>query len=156
MRVLVCHHAASAPAVTRAVAALHWPGETAGRVIGVAESMLAGPLPAWLERRVRDPETAAVAAAWKTEHEAGVTSLRTELDAFAAGLPAAFHAHPPLVAEGNPAERILERAAADGVDLLVVGRTPTDALSRWLLGSTSEAVLTQSRASVLIVPVERP
>jgi nucleotide-binding universal stress UspA family protein len=141
--------------VTRAVAGLHWPADTRGRVIGVAESMLAGPLPAWLEKRVRDPDTAASAAAWKTEHDAGVTSLRTDLDAFATGLPAAFQGGTPLVAEGNPAEQILERSAAEGIDLLVVGRTPTDALSRWLLGSTSEAVLTQSRASVLIVPVEK-
>jgi nucleotide-binding universal stress UspA family protein len=61
----------------------------------------------------------------------------------------------PFVSEGNPAEKILERSAAEGMDLIVVGRTPTDSLSRWLLGSTSEAVLTQSRASVLIVPVEK-
>jgi nucleotide-binding universal stress UspA family protein len=155
LNVLVCHHAESAPAVTRAVAALHWPTDTQGRVIGVAESMLAGPLPAWLEKRVRDPDTAAIAAAWKTEYDTGVTSLRRDLDTFAAGLPAAFHDRAPMVAEGNPAEKILERSAADGVDLLVVGRTPTDPLSRWLLGSTSEAVLTQSRASVLIVPVEK-
>jgi nucleotide-binding universal stress UspA family protein len=37
----------------------------------------------------------------------------------------------------------------------VVGRTPTDALSRWLLGSTSEAVLVHAHASVLLVPVEK-
>lgn len=155
LNVLVCHHPASAPAVGRAVAALHWPTNTHGRVIGVAEAMLAGPLPAWLENRVRDPATAASAEAWKAEHEAGVADLRAALQAFASSLPAAFHGGPAIVAEGNPAEKILGTAAADGVDLIVVGRTPTDALSRWLLGSTSEAVLTQARASVLIVPVHK-
>jgi hypothetical protein len=35
-----------------------------GHVIGVAESMLAGPLPSWLEKRARDPDTAAIAKAW--------------------------------------------------------------------------------------------
>jgi nucleotide-binding universal stress UspA family protein len=44
---------------------------------------------------------------------------------------------------------------ADGTDLVIVGRTPTDALSRWLLGSTSEAVLAHAAASVLLVPVEK-
>jgi nucleotide-binding universal stress UspA family protein len=59
------------------------------------------------------------------------------------------------VAQGNPGEKILERSKADGTDLVVLGRTPTDAFSRWLLGSTSEAVLAHAAASVLIVPVER-
>jgi nucleotide-binding universal stress UspA family protein len=37
----------------------------------------------------------------------------------------------------------------------VLGRTPTDPLSRWLIGSTSEAVLGGATGSVLIVPVEK-
>jgi nucleotide-binding universal stress UspA family protein len=154
-RVLVGHHPASAAAVTTAMRGFRWPAGTEGRVIGVTESLLAGPLPAWVEQRVRDPDTAAIANAWKKEHEAEVATLGGTLASFAAGLPEPFRKHAPIVAEGNPGERILERAAADGVDLIVVGRTPTDALSRWLLGSTSEAVLTRAAASVLIVPVER-
>lgn len=154
-RVLVGHHPASAAAVTAAVGGMHWPDGTDGRVIGVTESLLAAPLPAWVEKRVRDPDTAAIALAWQHEHEAEVKALGGTLAAFAAGLPEPFRRHEPIVAEGNPGERILERAAADRVDLIVVGRAPTDALSRWLLGSTSEAVLTRAAASVLIVPVER-
>jgi nucleotide-binding universal stress UspA family protein len=154
-RVLVCHHPASAAALTAALGRVHWPDGTDGRVIGVTESLLAGPLPAWVERRVRDPDTAAIALAWRQEHQTEVAALGGTLAAFAAGLPESFRRREPIVAEGNPGERILERAAADHVDLVVLGRTPTDAFSRWLLGSTSEAVLTRATASVLIVPVER-
>jgi len=154
-RVLVGHHPASAKAVAAVLGRMHWPGGTDGRVIGVTESLLAGPLPSWVEKRVRDPDTAAIALAWRAEHEAEIKSLGGKLAAFAAGLPECFRRHEPIVAEGNPGERILERAAADHVELIALGRTPTDALSRWLLGSTSEAVLTRAAASVLIVPVEK-
>ena len=81
--------------------------------------------------------------------------LEGTLAAFADSLPAAFRAAKPVVAQGNPGDKILERAKAEGIDLIVLGRTPTDALSRWLLGSTSEAVLTHSAGNVLIVPVHK-
>ncbi|MFM8735318.1 MAG: universal stress protein [Pirellulales bacterium] len=154
LNLLVCHHPASAAAVAKAVGHVHWPAGTQAAVIGVAESMLAGPLPAWLETRVRDPDTAAVAKAWQAEHDAEVTALQGTLTAFTSTLPAALRGATTTVAQGNPGEKILERAASDHSDLIVIGRTPSDALSRWLLGSTSEAVLTHATASVLIVPVE--
>lgn len=155
LKALVCHHPASAAAVAAVVGQLQWPAGTEGRVIGVAESMLAGPMPAWLERRTRDPDTAAIADAWRKEHDAEVAALGGTLAAFENTLPPAFQGRQPIVTEGNPGERILEQAKAEGVDLIVVGRTPSDALSRWLLGSTSEAVLTHAHASVLIVPVQK-
>jgi nucleotide-binding universal stress UspA family protein len=155
MKVLVCHHAASAAAVAKALGHVHWPADTDGRVIGVAESLLAGPLPKWIENRVRDPDTAAVAKAWQDEHDLEVAALAGRLTAFAAELPAAFRKTAPIVAQGNPGEKIIDEAKHAGTDLVVLGRTPTDALSRWLLGSTSEAVLAHSDASVLIVPVEK-
>ena len=155
LKPLVCHHPASARAVAGLLGQFHWPATTDGRVIGVAESMLAGPIPAWLEHRTRDPDTAAIADAWRKEHDAEVAALGNAVQAFEAALPTVFRGHPPIVTEGNPGERILEQAKADGIDLVVLGRTPSDALSRWLLGSTSEAVLTHAAASVLIVPVQK-
>lgn len=154
-RVLACYHAKSASAVARALGMLHWPSSTSGHVIGVAESMLAGPLPSWLEKRVRDPDTAAVAQAWEREHADEVRELAGRLEAFKLSLPEAFHAASTVVVEGNPAEKIISTAQSAGDDLIVVGRTPTDALSRWLLGSTSEAVIVHADASVLLVPVEK-
>ncbi len=155
LKVLACHHPASAAAVAKALGHVHWPASTEGSMIGVAEALLAGPLPSWLENRVRDPDTAAVAKAWQQEHDGEVTALEGTLTAFAGTLPAAFRSAKPIVSQGNAGEKILERATADGIDLIVIGRTPTDALTRWLLGSTSEAVLSRAAASVLIVPVEK-
>ncbi|MFM7207294.1 MAG: universal stress protein [Planctomycetaceae bacterium] len=154
LQVLACHHPASAAALARAIGHVHWPAGTVGRVIGVAESLLAGPLPPWLERRVRDPDTAAVAQAWRQEHDDEVKSLDAALDAFAATLPPAFRTARPIVAQGNPGERIMAVAADERIDIVVLGRTPADPLSRWLIGSTSEAVLAHAAASVMIVPVE--
>lgn len=155
LNVLVCHHRASGPAVAAAIGRLHWPTATRGRVIGVAESLLAGPLPTWLEKRVRDPDTAAVAKAWEQEHDAEVRSLAGTLAGFQRSLPAAFQGEQPIVVEGNPGEKIVATAKAEGDDLVVIGRTPTDPLTRWLLGSTSEAVLMHAHASVLLVPVHK-
>jgi len=155
LRVLACHHQKSAAAVARTLGMLHWPPSTRGHVIGVAESMLAGPLPAWLEKRARDPDTAAIAEAWQQEHAAEVTDLAGRLEAFKGSLPSVFHEATPIVVEGNPGEKIISTAKTAGDDLVVVGRTPTDPLSRWLLGSTSEAVLMHAPASVLLVPVEK-
>jgi nucleotide-binding universal stress UspA family protein len=155
MRVLVGHHPASAAAVAGVVQQLHWPADTAGHVIGVTESMLAGPVPAWVKQRMRDPDTAAIAAAWQHEHDDEVAALGGTLKTFQGTLPAPFRTHEPIVAQGNPGEKILEQVKADGTDLVIMGRTPTDPLSRWLLGSTSEAVLTHGSSSVLLVPVEK-
>jgi len=155
LRVLACHHPKSAETLARTLGMLHWPASTRGHVIGVAESMLAGPLPSWLEKRVRDPDTAAIAKAWEQEHAAEVRELAGRLERFRATLPEAFHAAEPIVVEGNPAEKIIATAKTDEDDLIVVGRTPTDAFSRWLLGSTSEAVIMHAHASVLLVPVEK-
>jgi nucleotide-binding universal stress UspA family protein len=154
-KTLVCHHPASAATLASLIGRLRWPDDTVGSVIGVTESMLAGPLPAWLEKTVRDPDTAAIANAWQEEHDKDVAAISSSLAAFQASLPQAFRGQPPILVAGNPGEQILARSKQDGVDLIVVGRTPSDTLTRWLLGSTSEAVLTNAAASVLIIPVEK-
>lgn len=155
IRPLVCHHPDSAASLAATVGKLRWPEGTSGEVIGVAESLLAGPIPAWLERKVRDPATAAIAAAWEKEHDVEVGSLTKALGAFVATLPAAFHTKPPIVEQGNPGDRIRAHVREDGDNMVILGRTPADPLTRWLLGSTSEAVLTGVPASVLLVPVEK-
>ena len=155
LKTLVCHHPASAATIASQLGRLHWPDNTAGSVIGVTESMLAGPLPAWLEKTVRDPDTAAIANAWQQEHDKDVADIGSGLASFQATLPPAFRSQTPIIVEGNPGEQILARSKQDGIDLIVIGRTPSDTLTRWLLGSTSEAVLTNAVSSVLIIPVEK-
>ncbi len=154
LRVMACHKDASAAAVASVARWLHWPAVTDGRVVGVSESMLAGPLPAWLERRSADPDTAAIAQAWETEHDSEVEALSRQLTGFARTLPAAFQGQPPIVLEGNPAEKIMAAADEQETDLILLGRAPSSLLTRWLIGSTSEAVLSHAHCSVLLVPVE--
>jgi nucleotide-binding universal stress UspA family protein len=152
---LVCHHPASAATIAALLGRLRWPDNTVGSVIGVTESLLAGPLPSWLEKTVRDPDTAAIADAWQQEHDKEVAAIGEKIAAFQAMLPAAFRSQAPILVAGNPGEQILAKSKQDGTDLIIIGRTPSDMLTRWLLGSTSEAVLTNAAASVLIIPVEK-
>jgi len=60
-------------------------------------------------------------------------SLRTEIDI------------------GHPAEKILSRAEAEGVDLIVCGRRGGSVFDRWLLGSVSARLVRYARCSVLVV-----
>ena len=53
--------------------------------------------------------------------------------------------------EGEPAPEIGAVARAIGADLVVVGAHGKNAFERWLLGSTSEAVLHRSEVPVLII-----
>jgi nucleotide-binding universal stress UspA family protein len=68
---------------------------------------------------------------------------------------AAFLAHPRLhvarLTQGGIADAILE-CASEGVDLLVAGTHARSGLSRWLLGSTSAAILEQARCPTLLIP----
>ncbi len=155
IRPIACHLAASAQAVTAVVSKLHWPADTSGEVIGVAESLLAGPLPSWLEKKVRDPQSEAIASAWQQEHDDEVGTLSKVLDGFQKQLPPAFGSKAPIVAQGNPGDQIRAHVRDHGDNLVILGRTPSDAVTRWLLGSTSEAVLTGVPSSVLLVPVEK-
>lgn len=55
------------------------------------------------------------------------------------------------VETGNARESIIERAEADGVDLIILGAQGRSALSRLLLGSVSSYVLSRAKCSVMIV-----
>jgi len=52
---------------------------------------------------------------------------------------------------GKPADAIVEMAR-DGIDLIVAGTHSKSGLSRWLLGSTSSAILEYSTCATLLVP----
>ncbi len=55
------------------------------------------------------------------------------------------------LAMGQPVDSILDHAR-DGVDLIVAGTHGKSGLSRWLLGSTSAALLADATCPVLLVP----
>lgn len=54
---------------------------------------------------------------------------------------------------GDPAAVILEAAANQAADLIVVGTQGLGGVRKWLLGSTTERVLRRTRVSVLAVPL---
>lgn len=56
-----------------------------------------------------------------------------------------------LVEEGHPAERLLDLAKKEGVDLVVVGRRGISGFERLLLGGVSSSVVSHSPCDVLVV-----
>jgi nucleotide-binding universal stress UspA family protein len=58
------------------------------------------------------------------------------------------------VTMGRPADAVLEHARR-GFDLIVAGTHSKSGLSRWLLGSTSAAIMAESQCPVLLVPPGR-
>ena len=53
---------------------------------------------------------------------------------------------------GNPADVILETAARERTDLIVMGTHGLGGVRKWLLGSTTERVLRRTHTPVLAVP----
>lgn len=53
---------------------------------------------------------------------------------------------------GQPVDAILDEARDAGADLIVAGTHSKSGLSRWLLGSTSAAILEQAACPILLVP----
>lgn len=56
-----------------------------------------------------------------------------------------------LVWEGEPGPAIVEAAASEGVDLVVVGSRGRNRVERFMLGSVSDHVVREARCPVLIV-----
>lgn len=56
------------------------------------------------------------------------------------------------IVEGNPVEAILERAAQDQADVIVVGTHGRTGLRRLLIGSVAEGVLRRAPCPVVVVP----
>lgn len=150
MRVLVTYdepHFASREAAV--LQQFTWPPESRGTVMTVVQPMSLPQLPAWIKLK-RDPDVAAMAAAWEDEHRQNVQAARVELENFRATLPPCFARQELIVAEGRPAEEILKVIREQAIDLVVLGSRGRGSLTRLLLGSTSEQVLRQAPCSALV------
>jgi nucleotide-binding universal stress UspA family protein len=151
-RVLVsaedCHHARK---FTSLLGQISWPSDTVGTLLTVVQPMFAGEVPAWLHQRARDPEIQAMADAWANEHKQELAAKQREMEESCDALPWPWKSEPPMVVEGQPAERILEVLTEKNADLLVIGARGANPLTRMLLGSTSSAVVSHAPCSVLIV-----
>ena len=60
----------------------------------------------------------------------------------------------PVTLEGHPAEKILEFAEQEDIDLIVMGTLGKTGLERFLLGSVAENVVRHSKIPVLVVKGE--
>lgn len=129
-----------------------WPAGTQGKLLSVIQPMFAGKVPKWLEDQARSADVEAMSRVWVEGHEAERNAKVAEMTNALAMLPLFFQVQPPLVVEGHPADCILEAATQESADLLVVGTRQQGGLSRLLLGSTSETVLTNAACSVLLIP----
>lgn len=69
-----------------------------------------------------------------------------EENAKAAGIEAA-----PILLKGNPAEKILDFAENQKVDMIVIGSAGKSGTERFMLGSVSEKVVRNSKIPVLVV-----
>jgi nucleotide-binding universal stress UspA family protein len=127
-----------------------WPAETRGWAMTVVRPMFIADLPDWIKLK-RDPDVAAMASAWESEHQQNLVAARGELEKLLAMLPACFAGAELIVAEGRPAEEILAQVREKAIDLVVMGSRGSASLRERLLGSTSEQVLREAACSVLIV-----
>lgn len=150
-RMLIAYDQPNAERYARLLQAYSLRPGTVGMVLAVTEPYYLPGLPDWLLKRARAADTEAMSAGWQQEFEQERVALKTELAAFICRLPAAFQGHTPLIREGNPAEQILATIDAEKIDLVIVGKTSKGGLDRFLLGSTSDKVLTNAPCSVLVV-----
>jgi nucleotide-binding universal stress UspA family protein len=153
VRLLLAYAPESAPRQAEITSLLSWPAGSSGKVIRVVESLLAGPLPDWLERQARDADSEAMAQAWVQEHATEVQQQREEVTAYLQKLPAVFHGQAPIVVEGHPADQIMKTIKAEKIDITIVGKTAGGVLKRMLVGSTSAQILNSAPCSTLVVPL---
>lgn len=137
--------------IARVAQAISWPEGAVGTVMNVVRPMQLAELPDWLQRRARDPDVAAMADLWRKEHEQSVQAAREELKRFQQTLPACFAKREPVVAEGRPAEKLIEKLSAEPFDLVMMGSRGSGPVKQLLIGSTSAQVLAKGPCSVLIV-----
>ena len=130
---------------------LSFAGDTTVHIVTVIERQFPGEIPDWLERDALDPEVKSWAEAWEREHEAERQAKLAVLKSICAKSSSGARKTECEVREGYPADEILKVVAEQSIDLVVLGARKLGALSRFLLGSTSETMLSHAPCSVLIV-----
>jgi nucleotide-binding universal stress UspA family protein len=140
----------AAERITQILGQLTWPQHAVGWVMTVVRPWFLHDVPEWVKNQPRDPDVAAMAAAWEQEHQQNLQGARQELERFRDKLPSFFAGEEAIVVEGRPAEQIVTLVRAKGIDLVVLGSHGHGRIQRFLLGSTAEQVLASAPCSVLI------
>jgi nucleotide-binding universal stress UspA family protein len=129
-------------AAARSVATRPWPKGSEIRIVSVVEPIVPAADPLYaagaIAKRVREDDTKrseeAVSAAREVIEKAGI---RSEI----------------AVLEGSPKRRIVEDSKSWGAHMIVVGSHGRRGLTRYLLGSVSEAVAMHAHCSVEVIRV---
>lgn len=127
-------------AAARSIAAREWPAGTEVRIISIVEEVVAA----------ADPWYAAGAVAERVREEAAKASQEAAGVAQAIIAEARIKSH-TAVLDGSPKKRIVEEAKEWNANLVVVGSHGRRGLTRYLLGSVSEAVAMQAPCSVEVI-----
>jgi nucleotide-binding universal stress UspA family protein len=128
-----------------------WPDHSEGYVAAVVRPMYPFDVPDWVKIERRDPDVAAMAAAWEQELQQSLQSARNELEEFRGELPPCFARQEVIIVEGRPAEQIVNLLRSKSIDLVVMGSRGRGRVQQLLVGSTTEQVLASAPCSVLVV-----
>lgn len=127
-------------AAARSIAARPWPSGSEVRIVSVVEQIVPAADPWYsagaVSKRIREDNTKA-----STEAVNAAEEILTS-----AGMKAET-----AVLEGSPKRRIVEESKSWGADLIVVGSHGRRGLTRYLLGSVSEAVAMHAHCSVEVI-----
>ena len=127
-------------AAARSIAARPWPSGSQVRIVSVVEQIVPGADPWYsagaVAERVREDNR---------KHSEEAVSASEEIVA-SAGMKTET-----AVLEGSPKRRIVEESKTWGADLIVVGSHGRRGLTRYLLGSVSEAVAMHAHCSVEVI-----
>lgn len=148
--VLATDGSSHAHAATSFAGALAWPTGAAVSITSVVEAPDSSDLPIsdWEEQALAD---------WRQLVEYVHTTARDEAQRYIAEAAAALRAgHPDLhidevICLGKPAAELLSLARSTDADLIIAGARGRTVLASLLLGSVSEALITESPCPVLIV-----
>lgn len=149
---LACPGAEAGAPISAVLEKLSWPAGSEVCVLHVIESLFAGEIPDWLVEQARSSEVELHAQAWVLEHEQDKKEAERQMQEYSDNLPQGLARSQVVIAEGNPAEEILNCLERERFDLTVVGTQGLGRVMRMLVGSTSEHVLAHAPSSVLIVP----
>lgn len=92
-----------------------------------------------------------VSATTRSHSEARKAEAQASVDREVAAMQAAGIQSTGVIAEGRPDEVVIETAAKEGADLIIVGSRGRTGLMRVVLGSISERIMGQAQCPVMVV-----